>query len=212
MPNSQLFPTAQNTPDQMNGSIFFVDNKTSQEHQYIATSEDVKVPKEISNLTAGNDWYQKDLSHMTTNLMQKELNSTALTPTARIADINYAGSISHYSPGDTSDHGASADIKIYNKRKQMYISAEYGIKPSYQDILGRDPSHDEIQNVAGYRIEWDNVTRNNAIQNERTRIAYSDEAFNIIHDNVNRILGYDWGNDNNVRWAQSRLANGESMK
>ncbi|EUK17489.1 hypothetical protein, partial [Commensalibacter papalotli (ex Servin-Garciduenas et al. 2014)] len=27
-----------------------------------------------------------------------------------------------------------------------------------------------------------------------------------------RILGYDWGNDNNVRWAQSRLANGESMK
>ncbi|EUK19377.1 hypothetical protein [Commensalibacter papalotli (ex Servin-Garciduenas et al. 2014)] len=80
MSESILFPTHQSISDSMDGSVVHVDNKQSEEHSFIMGHNDVNEAQKITILQSGNDWYQKDLSHITTNLMRAEMNTTALTP------------------------------------------------------------------------------------------------------------------------------------
>jgi len=211
------------------------------------------------------DWYQNDLSHMTTNLMKNAINTTtALNPNIMLASASFNEDVyGGYNPGNWGNVDLGGLGNFYgsgdyrNKPNVIRIEkqrAKDSSKDIFHNVFNRDPNAKEWDNAAGsvYGFtEKDFNKRYNALQKKlanskeghdrianigidvlgyvpseelikqeqaklakygttqqdiRNNLANSQAAYNHIHDNANRIFGYDWGgNADNVHWAQGRL-------
>lgn len=211
MSDTLLFPSNQPTSDSMDSTIVHVENKPSEEYVGGTASSHLTEPQKIEVLQSGNDWYQKDLSHMTTNLMNAEMNATALTQTVAIAPTNlildgvnkaiptidYGGwtigwkfmSASKYGPGDY--HGTDNFVKI--ETDVAHERANY----IFNNVYGRAPNTEELDNAT--KIIFHDSSKYSYLQKQ---LAYTQEG----HDRV-LLAGFDvLGYTPSEEWIQQEQA------
>jgi len=193
-------------------------NSTKDEHLFSGAIHNENINKNIvSSLT--ENWYQKDLAHMTTSLMQAETNSTtALNTTispsmmSRSASFNdnaYGG----YYPNDWGGVDLSGLGNFFGNSSGSYKNkpdvikiekaAAYDVSKSiFHNVFGRDPTQKEWDSAAGSVFgytEKDHRTRNNDLQK---KLANSKEGHDRISNIGIDVLGYT----PDEKWIQQEQA------
>ncbi|CAI3957126.1 hypothetical protein, partial [Commensalibacter communis] len=216
MSDTILFPAHQTTQELMNGSMLDMANKAIQEHPLVEKFDSKSEAKKIADLKSGNDWYQKDLSHMTKSLMQEASNTAALMPN-QITPISRSNLIidgmNAANPG--VDYGGW-NIKWQSMVPSKYAPGDYHARPDYipietaaahdmadyifNNVYGRAPNTEELNNAT--KIIFADESKYPYLQKQ---LAYSQEGHDRIVLMGFNVLGYapseEW-----IQQEQAKLA------
>ncbi|CAI3958236.1 unnamed protein product, partial [Commensalibacter communis] len=201
-----------NGKSHVDGQFVGMDIKTKQDNQlYTETLKQIDSKGVLYvNSLKNEDWYQQDLAHLTSNILRSETQQNSDNKTF-ISGRGYAGIPIQHIDGSVTYF----NIMEWQARDEAIATTVDYLQGVHRDILGRDCSIDEIAPTVTKYVFRDDPRfsdyKDKTLQDLRSQVAYSDEAYNRINENVSRIRGYAWNNDAGIRHEQDRLAGGEGF-
>ncbi|CAI3959600.1 unnamed protein product, partial [Commensalibacter communis] len=219
MSENLLFVATPHIQDTSNTLSIHANIKTSQD-EYLAsgTIPNVNLNKDIiSSLT--ENWYQKDLAHMKSDLMQAETNSTdtalgtTLSPNLMSRSYSFNDNVyggyypNNWGSVDLSGLGNYYGTGSWRDRPDVVrafkADAITDATNIFHSVFNRDPNANELNNAAGSVYGANGETKKlNALQN---KLAYSKEGHDRIANIGIGVLGYA-PDENWVKQEQAKLA------